>query len=306
MIVVFGSINVDLVAQVARMPAPGETLAGNSFATMPGGKGANQALAAARAGARVKIFGAVGRDAYAATALANLEASGVDLSGVAAVDAATGVALIHVDAQGENAITVVAGANGRARAAQVPDVVLVSGTTVVLQLEVPMAEVAALVSRAGGAHVILNAAPAAALPDALLRRVGTLIVNESEALVMGTDLRLPTKAHEFAQAAALRYHCTVVVTLGSGIAAFTSPADGTLGNTGRAIFRLPGVNIAIVDTTGAGDALLGAFAAALDRGALLRQALAEGVAAGSLACIRHGAQAALPARDAIAALAATL
>src|SRR5258705_11675728 len=102
MIVVFGSINLDLVAQVARIPAPGETLAGNSFATMPGGKGANQALAAARAGARVKMFGAVGRDAFAATALANLEASGVDLSGVAAVDDPTGVALIHVDAQGEN------------------------------------------------------------------------------------------------------------------------------------------------------------------------------------------------------------
>jgi ribokinase len=297
MIVVFGSINLDLVAQVARIPAPGETLAGNSFATMPGGKGANQALAAARAGARVKMFGAVGRDAFAATALANLEASGVDLSGVTAVDDATGVALIHVDAQGENAITVVAGANGRARAAQVPDAVLDSGTTLVLQLEVPIAEVAALVGRAGSAHVILNAAPAAAFPDSLLRRVGTLIVNESEAMVVGADLRLPTTPYEFAEAAALRYHCTVVLTLGS---------KGALAVRDGERIAIAAPSVSVVDTTGAGDALVGALAAALDRGALLRQALAEGVAAGSLACSNHGAQAALPARGAIAALAATL
>jgi ribokinase len=297
MIVVFGSINLDLVAQVARIPAPGETLAGNSFATMPGGKGANQALAAARAGARVKMFGAVGRDAFAATALANLEASGVDLAGVAAVDDATGVALIHVDAQGENAITVVAGANGRTRAAQVPDAVLDSATTLVLQLEVPIAEVAELANRAGNAHVILNAAPAATLPDNLLRRLGTLIVNESEAVVLGTDLRLPTTPDEFAQAAALRYRCTVIVTLG--------PKGALAVRDGERI-AIAAPAMAVVDTTGAGDALVGALAAALDRGAALRQAVAEGVAAGSLACGGRGAQAALPARGAIAALAATL
>src|SRR4029434_7986377 len=147
--------------------------------------------------------------------------------------------------------------------------------TLVLQLEVPMAEVAALVSRAGGAHVILNAAPAAALSDELLRRIGTLIVNESEAMVVGADLHLPTTPGEFANAAALRYHCTVVVTLGS---------KGALAVRDGEHIAIAAPTMAVVDTTGAGDALVGAFAAALDRGALLRQALAEGVAAGSLAC----------------------
>src|SRR5258706_987928 len=184
MVVVCGSINLDLVAHVDRMPAPGETLAGHAFSAVPGGKGANQALAASRAGAQVKMFGAVGRDAFATNALANLAASGVDLSGVVAVDAPTGIALIHVDARGENAITVIAGANGQARAAQVPDAVLGPESTLLLQLEVPIAEIAALVKRKSGARVILNAAPAAALPDELLHRVDVLIVNESEAAVV--------------------------------------------------------------------------------------------------------------------------
>ena len=216
---------------------------------------------------------------------------------MAAVDTATGVALIHVDAEGENAITVIAGANGHARATQVPDAALGPDTTLVLQLEVPIAEVAALASRAGGARVILNAAPAAALPDDLLRRLGTLIVNESEALVLGTDLRLPTAPGAFANAAAARYHCTVVVTLGS---------RGAMAARDGEQIAIAAPSMAVVDTTGAGDALVGAFAAALDRGAPLRQAVAEGVAAGSLACIGHGARGDTPSRSAIAALAATL
>ena len=297
MVVVFGSINLDLVARVARIPAPGETLAGHSFKTVPGGKGANQALAASRAGAQVKMFGAVGRDAFAAKALANLEASGVDLSGVIAVDTPTGVALIHVDARGENAITVIAGANGEARAAQVPDEALGPTSTLVLQLEVPLVEVARLARRAHGARVILNAAPAATLPDDLLHRVGILIVNETEAAIVGAKLGLPTTPDQFAVAAATRYQCTVVVTLGP---------RGAIAVHGDARVAVAAPPTGVVDTTGAGDALVGAFAAALDRGAPLRQALAEGVAAGSLACTGRGAQAALPAQSAIADLAATL
>ena len=297
MVVVFGSINLDLVAQVDRIPAPGETLAGHSFNCAPGGKGANQALAALRAGAQVKLFGAVGIDTFAAAALENLETSGVDLTGVVAVDAPTGVALIHVDARGENAITVIAGANGAARAAQVPDAVLVQATTLVLQLEVPLDEVAQLVSRAGGARVILNAAPAAALPEDLLRQVDTLIVNETEAAIVGAEHGLPTAVDQFSKAAAARYNCTVVVTQGP---------RGAIAVRGDETVAVAAPPTTVVDTTGAGDALVGAFAAALDRGASLRQALTEGVAAGSLACTGRGAQAALPARSAIAELAATL
>jgi ribokinase len=299
MIVVFGSINLDLAAQVARIPGPGETLAGRSFMTLPGGKGANQALAAARAGAKVALFGAVGRDAFAASALANLEASDIDLSGVTAVDAATGVALIHVDAHGENAITIVAGANGEARAAHVPDALLGPGSTLMLQLEVPMAEVAMLARRARGrgTRVVLNAAPAAAVSDDLLRLVDVLIVNEGEAAHIGAEHGLPATPEHFAASASARLGCAVIVTLGP---------RGALVVRGDERIAIAAPPTRVVDTTGAGDALAGAVAAALDRGASLRTALAEGIAAGSLACGGHGAQAALPQRGAIAALAETL
>lgn len=297
MVVVFGSINLDLVAQVARMPHPGETLRGRAFATVPGGKGANQALAAARAGADVKMFGAVGRDAFGAAALANLEASGVDLTGVIAVDAATGVAMIHVDAQAENAITVIAGANDETHAGQVPDEALRPDAVLVMQLEVPLAEVMALAGRARGTRIVLNAAPALALPEELLRMIDTLVVNESEAAFAAAQLGLPDAPEEFAMEASAHYGCTVVVSLGS---------RGALAAREGELILLAAPATDAVDTTGAGDALVGAFAAALDRGASLRQALAEGVAAGSLACTQHGAQAALPVRAEIAALAATL
>ncbi|HQR12162.1 MAG TPA: ribokinase [Casimicrobiaceae bacterium] len=297
MVVVFGSINVDLVAHVARIPLPGETLAGTSFGTSPGGKGANQALAARRAGAKVRMFGAVGRDAFAASALANLDAEGIDLSGVAALDRPTGVALIHVDARGENAITVVAGANGGATAGQVPDDALGATATLVLQLEVPIGEIALLLRRTRGARVILNAAPASTLPDALLREVDILVVNESEAAVVGETLGLPTAPGTFARDAAARVRNAVVVTLGE---------RGALAATGDESFAIAAPVTSVVDTTGAGDALVGALAAALDRGASLRHALAEGVAAGSLACRAFGAQDAIPGKEAIAALAATL
>ena len=272
MVIVFGSVNLDLIARVPAIPGPGETLLGTSFATAPGGKGANQALAARLSGARVAMVGAVGRDAFADAALANLSASGVDLAGVVRVAAPTGIALINVDAKGENAITVVAGANGHARASQVGDDALVPGNTLLMQLEVPLAEVASLAQRgkSRGARVVLNGAPAAALPAELLRDVDFLVVNEHEAAVcLGSHSGVD-----------------VVLTLGArgatmcwnGIRHSEAPAD-----------------VVVVDTTGAGDALCGAFAAALDRGAAPRAALREGVHAGALACTYRGAQRAVAA-----------
>lgn len=299
MVVVFGSINVDLVAQVARIPAPGETIAGRSFASLPGGKGANQALAACRAGAHVQMFGAVGRDVFAAQALVNIAASGIDLAGVAAVDVPTGVALIHVDARGENAITVIAGANGEARATQVPDDALGPATTVLAQLEVPLPEVAQLAERAHacGTRVILNAAPAMALDDMLLGHLDVLVVNASEAATVATALGLPTATEAFAAAIAARHSVTVIVTLGE---------RGVLAARRGEILMVGAPAVDVVDTTGAGDAFTGALAAALDRGSPLRSALAEAVAAGALACTGHGAQTALPDADAIRSLAATI
>lgn len=294
MIVVFGSINVDLIARVARIPAPGETLPGSSFVTAPGGKGANQALAARRAGANVALYGAVGCDSFAAAARVNLDASGVRCEGVVTVATSTGIALINVADTGENAITVIPGANALARAAQVPDDMLTPDTTLLLQLEVPHGEVEQLARRAHerGARVILNAAPAAALAGALLHSLDILLVNEHEAAMLATELRLARDPVAFADAMRTRFATTAVITLGARGALTT--ADG------QSLAATPPA-VTVIDTTGAGDALAGAFAVALDRNASLPRALAEGVAAGALACTRHGAQAALPDAAAIRA-----
>jgi ribokinase len=289
MIIVFGSINLDLVARVPRIPAPGETVAGVAFDTAPGGKGANQALAAREAGAQVALFGAVGSDAFAAAALANLAAAGVALDGVARVEGATGVALITVDAGGENAIAVVAGANALARADQVPGPALRKGATVLMQLETPLREVTALArrARASGARTMLNAAPAASLPAGLLRDLDVLIVNESEAAACAAPLGLPGEPQEFAARVHERFGCTVVVTLGAR-GALTAIA-------GEAVRAAPPA-VSVVDSTGAGDAFCGSLAAALDRGEPLRAGLDAAVRAGALACTFRGAQRGASAR----------
>ena len=285
MVVVFGSINLDLVAQVARMPVPGETVRGQAFATAPGGKGANQALAAARAGASVKMFGAVGRDAFGAAALANLEASGVDLAGVIAVDAATGVAVIHVDAHGENAITVVAGANDEAHAGQVPDNALRPDAILVMQLEVPLAEVMALAGRARGTRIVLNAAPALALPIELLRMIDVLVVNETEAAFAAAALRLPAEPEQFAVEASEQHGCAVVVSLGSRGA--IAAREGEL-----ILIDAPATDV--VDTTGAGDAFSGALAALLASDRSLEDAVRGAVVAAGLSTTVPGAREGMP------------
>ena len=299
MIVVFGSINVDLVACVARLPQPGETVAGISFATLPGGKGANQAVAARRAGADVAMAGAVGTDPFANTALSGLVAAGVDVAWVRRDAAPTGVALIHVDASGQNAITVIPGANASVLSAIVPDAALGPGNTLVLQLEVPIGAVCEIASRARrcGARVVLNAAPAQALPAALLASLDVLIVNAIEAATLAAALGFPGTPEAFAAAMHRGYGCAAIVTLGPrGVLA---AVDGSL-FTGAA----PAVDV--VDTTGAGDALTGALAAALDRRAGWPRAIADGIAAGSLACTVAGAQSALPTVAPIRRLATTV
>ncbi len=190
MIVCFGSINLDLVFPVPHLPTPGETVLGRAMRVEPGGKGANQAVAAARDGARVLLAGAVGRDALAAQALATLRDSGVDTGRVAAVDTATGAAAICVDPDGRNLIAVASGANLLARAAQVEDAVLGPETTLLVQAETELAEVAALIRRAKGrgCRVVLNLAPAAPLAPEVLRAVDVLVVNQDEGGWLGTQL----------------------------------------------------------------------------------------------------------------------
>ncbi|HEY2862706.1 MAG TPA: ribokinase [Casimicrobiaceae bacterium] len=296
MVIVFGSINLDLVTRVARLPSPGETLIGSGSTSYPGGKGANQALAAARAGADARMHGAVGRDAAAAAALALLRAGNVDLAGVRTVDAPTGCAIILVDDRGENAIVVVPGANDEVDAHAVPAAVLMPGAVLLLQQEVPAAANAALIERASrsGMRIVLNAAPARPLPNEVLRRIATLIVNESEAAALAAALSWPQEPSAFAAAAAAEIAgLEVIVTQGAG---------GALSVCGRDRIQVSAPRVKAIDTTGAGDAFVGAYAAALDAGNDRSIALRIATAAGSLACTGHGAQPALPARAAIDAL----
>ena len=296
MVVVFGSINLDLVTRAARLPSPGETVTGSGFASYPGGKGANQALAAARAGAAVRLYGAVGRDLGADSALALLRAGHVDVDGVHVVAAPTGCATILVDDAGENAIVVVPGANGEVDAALVPDDVLTPCATLLLQNEIPASANLALIKRAtqSGARIMLNAAPARTLAKDTLAAIDTLIVNQTEAAALGQALHWPQDAAAFAAAAAAEIDgLEVVVTLGGA---------GALSTRGHDEIRVMAPPVAVVDTTGAGDAFVGAYAAALDAGDDRALALRTASAAGSLACTMHGAQPALPLRAAIDAL----
>jgi ribokinase len=296
MVVVFGSINLDLVTRVARFPAPGETVGAASFATYPGGKGANQALAAARAGAQVRLYGTLGNDAFADAALALLAAGGVDLDGVKRAAAATGCATILVDAQGENCIAVASGANALADPEAVPDSMLGSGTILVLQQEVAAEANAALIARARrrGARIVLNAAPARPLSLELLRQVDVLVVNETEAAALAAQHGWPAAAHAFAAAA-------IAAAAPSFVVVVTQGKDGAVAASGTETIRVHAPDVDVIDTTGAGDAFAGALAAAIDARASLEDALRAAVVAGSLACTAAGAQSALPRREAIVA-----
>jgi ribokinase len=293
MIVVFGSINIDLVVPVDRLPRPGETVLGPRYTLVPGGKGANQALAAARAGADVRMIGRVGRDGFADLALAELKAAGVDLSAVERDPLPTGCALIPVDKQGGNLIIVAAGANSAAAQGQVSDALLRPDTLIMLQMEVPHAQNWRLAERAkaNGARVLLNCAPAADVPSAILSALDWLIVNESEAELLARSLSLPAaEPRSAARAISGATGTTVIVTLGGeGAVAFSSGEAWSVG-------ALP---IEPVDTTAAGDAFVGAFAAAIDGGADLPAALHGASIAGGLACTVAGAQPSLPAKAAI-------
>lgn len=304
MILVFGSINLDLIFPAPVLPSPGETVLTPRLLMAPGGKGANQAVAAARAGGRVAMFGCVGADPFADRALAGLRATGVDISYVDAIDAATGCAAVCVDPAGENQIVVASGANLAVRAERVPDALLGSDTTVLLQQEVPPEENAKLTARARkrGARIVLNAAPAGEPDVADLRDVDVLVVNAVEAAMISDWLRLSSVAGADAQdgeraiAAARALHraldVAVVLTLGG---------QGAFACDGKQEWWVGALDIAPVDTVGAGDAFCGYLAAALDAGEALPKALRRASVAAGLACLGEGAQSAIPSADAVAA-----
>lgn len=297
MIIVFGSLNVDLVTPVERLPGAGETVLGPGYALHPGGKGANQALAACRAGAEVTLVGAVGRDGFAQIALGLLAEDGVDLSHVARVEAPTGAAFIAVDAAGSNQIVVAAGANALATADAVEALKPGEGDLLLLQREVPESEClrAAQAMRAGGGRVILNLAPAGEPDPDLLALTDILIVNEHEALILAGSLGwAETQPDAIARRIDAERGIACIVTLG---------AAGAVGWHGGVRRRLEAPAVEAVDTVAAGDSFVGAFAAALQAGFGFSGALQRGLAAGSLACTVAGAQPSVPRREAIEALA---
>ena len=300
MIVVFGSINIDLVTPVERLPAPGETVLGPGYALHPGGKGANQALAARRAGAEVMLIGAVGRDTFGDAALALLTAAGVDLGHVARVDQPTGAAFIATDREGANQIIVAAGANAALRPAALQPVKFAAEDILLLQREVPedaCLEAATAMKRTGG-RVILNLAPAEAPASALLEQLDILIVNEHEAALLAQTLGWPEREPDaIARRLDDERSIATVATLGEA---------GVVAWVGGNRHRLAAPQVAVVDTVAAGDSFAGAFAAALAAGKDMVASLRDGLAAGSLACTRPGAQPSIPHADEIAALAATL
>ncbi len=293
-IVVTGSLNMDLVARAPRIPRPGETIIGGDFCTVPGGKGANQAVAAARLGAQVSMIGQVGRDAFAQALLDNLAAAGVDHSFVAQdPDAATGVALIVVDDAGENSIVVAPGANMRLSPTDVDEAesVVAAADALLLQLESPLETVtrAAEVARAHGVTVVLNPAPARSLPDELLALVDVLIPNETEtALLTG----LPVRDRAEAETAAAALH-----ELGVGTMILTLGERGALLSREQGSEHFAAFEVTPVDTTAAGDAFVGGFAVALTEGRTLSEAVRWGNAAGALATTKLGAQPSMPTRQ---------
>jgi ribokinase len=290
-VVVVGSINADLVVVTERLPAPGETVSGGRFARHGGGKGANQAVAAARLGARVTMVGAVGADELGDAALRELEADGVDVSAVARLDEPTGVALIVVDAGGENQIAVASGANAALSAEHVTKALALDGEGVVLLgHEVPEDVViaGAEAAAAAGWTPILNPAPAREIPGRVLAARPILTPNASEAAQL-TGEEDPERA---ARALRERTGAPVLITLG---------ARGALLLDGDGPERLDAPRVQVVDTTGAGDTVNGALAAELAAGRPLAGAARFAIAAAAVSTGKEGARGGMPRRDEVGA-----
>jgi ribokinase len=300
-VLVLGSANLDLVYTVERIPAPGETVLAGGQARHPGGKGLNQAVAAARAGARTGFVGALGDDDAAAVLRSVMDDAGIDTSLVRAVAQPTGTALITVQADGDNTIVVAAGANATVDHLQPAESAAITGSRVlVAQLEVPVDVVTegAACARRAETTVVLNAAPARALDDELLRLVDVLVVNEHEARVLaavgpaeGAQPDAPGDPADPAIAAAtlLDRVGAVVVTLGAeGAVVLTGTADP---------HRLPAPSVPVVDTTGAGDTFTGVLAAGLAAGSPLPEAAARAVSAASLSTQTPGAVPSIPTAE---------
>jgi ribokinase len=284
MIVVFGSINADLIFSVTDLPAPGQTVLSQGMKVEPGGKGANQAVAAALDGASVAMVGAVGEDTLADPALAGLVAAGVDLARVVRLPGATGCAAICTDITGRNQIVVGSGVNVVVPAPPVEDALFGPDMLLVTQMEMDPEETAALIlrARAKGARTIHNLAPPIPLDPAALRALDVLVMNEDEADWLARHL---DASDATAAALHIALGITVIRTLGGGGAEWAG-AEGE--------GWIPAAEVTVRDTTAAGDCFVGVLAAALDRGLNLPDALHRANIAAGLACTRAGSQGSLP------------
>ncbi|MEH6474147.1 MAG: ribokinase [Sneathiella sp.] len=288
MIIVFGSINIDQVYQVGKLPAPGETVLGSGYTQVPGGKGANQALAARRSGAEVAMVGCVGGDANGDLALALMKNDGVSLDHISKCSLPTGCASIWVDGQGENSIVVYSGANEQARAEQVSLDQLASCGLLLLQMEVNAAENWKLLEIAKRQNVptLLNVAPVGSVPTSALHNLDYLVVNEIEAAELARQHHLDPKDEEaLALMFAEKFDLCCLLTLG---------ARGVLAANGGQITRVAAMDITPVDTTAAGDSFIGGFAAAISKGNSLENALEYATKVAALTCTRLGAQSSIP------------
>ncbi|WP_236197433.1 ribokinase [Pseudomonas glycinae] len=290
-VVVIGSLNMDLVTRAPRLPRGGETLIGHSFATVSGGKGANQAVAAARLGAKVSMVGCVGNDAYGVQLREALLAEQIDCQAVSVVEDSSGVALIVVDDNSQNAIVIVAGANGSMTPAVIDrfDAVLQAADVIICQLEIPDATVGHALKRGRelGKTVILNPAPASRpLPADWFAAIDYLIPNESEAAALSG---LPVDSLATAEKAAAH-----LMSLGAGKVIITLGAQGSLFASGTGYQHFPAPEVKAVDTTAAGDTFVGGFAAALAAGKTEAEAIRFGQIAAALSVTRAGAQPSIP------------